>query len=428
MMRQVYDIEERKVQYIKDGTKIVLWGVGKIGLQIINGEFGNYDICFAVDSKIKLGDEEYISNISVHSPSILKQVSMEDKLLVIAMDCWIGVAEQLEKTGRHMFLDYIPYVYLSYSAIDIGFLWFCKDETERKQILKQLSFGKKLCGLYGYCHTVFYTQCLLESREFTEKYCLIDFPTANVEHKNLPLLNEPWIYSALDVLILGYVYPEERWGTPYWRTVQRWVGQQCRVVVVTSAAFNGYFLQQTNGIEKIKSQICWGDKNLNRMIQEGKTEEEVLQILSAQDFYRYEDVEKHYNDALKKLDNIEKKCDVKIGDYIRKNGKKKVLMYSSTHPKECVMLEITRRIFEKLELDVTVLDDISGKQLKSYKTHGEFIYPSVYYALGLECDGSSEMVCVGDDIGVEMSFTEFVHTYMRMARSCLVDANSFGVM
>ena len=410
------------MQYIKDGTKIVLWGIGNIGLQIINGKFGNYDICFAVDSKIKIGEEEYISNILVRAPSVLRQISMEDKLLVIAMDYWMEVAEQLEKAGRHMFQDYTPYVYLNYSAIDIGFLWFCRDDTERKQILEKLSFGKKLCGLYGYCHTIFYMQCLMESREFTEKYCLIDFPTANVEHRNLKLLNEPWIYSILDVLILGYVYPEERWGTPYWRTVYRWAGKQCKVLIVTSAVFNGYFPQQTNGIEKIKEKICWGDSNLNRMIQEGIAEEEILQILCKRDFYQYEDIEKHYDDDWKKLDNIEKKCDVKIGDYIRKNGKKKVLMYSSTHPKEYVMLEIARRIFEKLELDVTVLDDISGKQMKSYKTHGEFIYPSVYYALGLEWD-SSERVCVGDDIGVEMSFSEFVHTYIKLARNCLTDTN-----
>ena len=93
------------------------------------GQKLSYGELVILDSKIKIGEEEYISNILVRAPSVLRQISMEDKLLVIAMDYWMEVAEQLEKAGRHMFQDYTPYVYLNYSAIDIGFLWFCRDDT-----------------------------------------------------------------------------------------------------------------------------------------------------------------------------------------------------------------------------------------------------------------------------------------------------------
>lgn len=402
------------MQYIPEGTGVVLWGIGTIGKQVLEGVFGNYKICFAVDSKVNADTVDKIEDITVYSPQELDEKSLEDRLLVISIYRWQEVAAELEKKGKHIFRDYIPYTYLQYSAIDISFFQFCKSDDEKKKILKDLSGGKKLCGLYGFCHMNFYKPLLLRSEQFTGKYCLIDLPTANDTSPNRDLLNMPWIYSILDTLILGFVYPGEHLGTPDWKTVKSWVSSNCDVILVPNAAFKGYFPQNTTGITQTKKQICWGDKNLNKMILEGKTADEMIRTVSSPDFYSAEEVNRFYENALNKLELGESECDVQIGDYIRKYGRQKRLMYSSTHPRECVMKELTIRIFARMGFDTEIIEAMPENDLISFKTHGEFIYPSVYRALGIKEREENEKACVGDDINDEITFPEYVDLYMEI--------------
>lgn len=177
-----------------------------------------------------------------------------------------------------------------------------------------------------------YKSCLVRSKQFTDEYCVLDLPHMNTLNQlDAELLRMSYIYSNLDLLILGFVYPHT--GSPDWRTVKSWVNEKCEVILVTNAAFKGYFPQRsTTSFPETFLQLGPGDKNLNKMIREGKSSYEILRALTSTSFYSAEMVNRFYENALKKLERGESECDIQIGDYIRKYGKQKRLMYNNTHP------------------------------------------------------------------------------------------------
>lgn len=407
------------MQYIPDGTEIVLWGLGGMGKRILSGEFGNYKISFAIDRQwkqrqIEIDEMENTESIVVYSPDILDEISLNNKMLVVGICEWHEIARDLEEKGKHIFRDYVPYVYLKVGAyLDAGFLRFCKNDTERKALLKKFSFGRKLCAMYGFCHMSIYKSWLLKSKDFIEKYCLLDIPYANV-YDDKSVLLMPDIYYNLDLLILGCVYPREAAGNPDWRTIKSWINnEKCEVILVTRAAFDGYFPQSIRAIPETYDKISYGDKNIDKMIQEGKSADEILHILSSPSFYSPEQVNHHYERALKKLELNESWCDIRISDYIREYGKQTNLMYGLTHPRECVMRELTRRIFGALGLDTELLAaEPENDSSFSLPTGAIFIYPSVYQALGIPEREEQEKLYVG--LGnVPVGFSEYIDMYVK---------------
>lgn len=415
------------MQYIPDGTEIVLWGLGEIGSRVLAGEWGDYKISFAVDRNWMQKQEEIdhignTGNIAVYSPDVLEDMSLGNKVLVIGVYKWDEIAADLEKKGKHIFRDYVPYIYLKYEALDIGFYKFCKDDDERKTLLKELTFGKKLCALYGACHTTVFKSQLLKSEEFTEKYCLLVIPPTNVyDHLYRDLLYKSYTYSDLDLLILSFIYPHTgEPPAPDWRTIKSWTDEKCKVILVTNAAFKGYFPQYTAPIPETFDKISRGDKNLNKLIREGKTADEILHILSSPDFYSREMVNRYYENALTNLEQMESACDVRIGDYIRKHGKQRRLMSDAAHPDGRLLKELTTRIFRKIGIDTKMLVRTPESDfLIRGGVEAAFIYPSVYHALGMTEKEAGEKLCVGVDINVKLDFSEFIDLYVKINRPYL---------
>ena len=403
------------MQYVPEGTEIVLWGTGYIGRQVMDGEFGNYKISFAVDRKVDANSTDKIGDISVYSPNVLDDTSfMRNQVLVIGVYFWQEIAAELEKKGKHIFRDYVPYNYLKHETVDLGFLKFCKDDEERIKFLKELSSGKKLCGLYGFCHMSVYESLLWTSKQFTEEYYTINIQIDRPGTPHFEMLCMPWIYSVLDLLILAYVHPLSNLAAPDWKTVKNWTGEKCKVILVTNASFKGYFPQHAIGVPETYERIHWGDKNLNEMILAGKTADKMLQTISMPSFYNIEKVNQFYENELNKLEQSESECDVRIGDYIRKYGRQRKLMYSTTHPHECVMKEIAIRIFEKLGLDIEILKALPESDVPSLRGAGEFIYPSVYYALGITEAQKDERVWINWDGSNYVTLSEFVDMYVEI--------------
>lgn len=418
------------MQYISEGTEIILWGTGFVGRRIMQGKYGNYKISFAINGKLGPNETYKIGDLTVYSPSVLEDKSLfKNQPIVIGVDRWQEMAARLEKMGKHIFLDYIPYSYLY--GLDIDLLRACKDDNERREQIKKLSFGKKLCGLYGFCHMSVYHRLLSENRQFTDEYCLLNLPQANgPDLPNFDLLPMPWLYSSLDLLILGFSFQSKTFGVPDWRTVKSMVNDKCKVILVTNAAFKGYFPQHTEEVpvemqrlpatvDRIRYRIRWGDKNINRMIRAGKTSDTILRTISATDFYDAEKVNRFYEKSLKKLEDNEAECDIRIGDYIRKYGRQKRLMYSSTHPVDCVMKEIAIRLFRKIGLDTEPMEVMPEDDMPSLSSGAEFIYPSVSRALGIAEEQEFEKIRVSLDERY-LTLSEYIDFYMEANKPYLM--------
>lgn len=414
------------MQYIPDGTEIVLWGLGDIGKQVITGVYGNYKISFAVDRhwiqrQAELDDMGYTESITVYSPDILDKISLNDKMIVLSTISWQEIAVRLEERGKRIFRDYVPYTFLRYHAVDARFFNFCESESERKALLKEFSRGKKLCGVYGFCHVRTYASLLAECEQFTEEYCLLEFPRANIDiRRDLDFLCKPHIYSDLDLLILGFVYPTKQHGTPDWRTVKSWVNKECKVIMITNAAFEGYFPQYVSAIPETFNEICIGDKNLNKMIREGKTADEILPVLTSTDYYSPEMVNKFYEKALRRLELNESACDIQIADYIRKYGRQRRLMHDRGHPCQPVLKELTIRILSKIGFDAGPVAIAENHIISRFSVNRDFIYPSVYHALGITQSGETEKAAIDAGRKNQVTFSEFVDLYIKLNKPYLL--------
>lgn len=404
------------MKYVPEGTEIVLWGVGAIGRRVISGVYGNHKISFAVDSKVDAGTIYKIGDVTVYPPSVLDDTSfLKNRLIVISIACWSEIAAELEKKGKHIFRDYVPYTCLKQGIVDIGLLNFCANDEERLALLKELSSGKKLCGLYGCCHMVAYETLLLENEQFVEEYCTILLDAHNAGSPRFEMLCKPWIYSTLDLLILSYVYPPNQNESPDWRTVKSWTSEKCKLIFVTNAAFKGYFPQEIRTFPELAGIIKRGDKNINKMIQAGETAERIYQTISMPSFYGVDEINRFFEKELKRLERVESACDVRIGDYMRKYGREKILMYFSTHPRECVMKEIAIRILKAIGINA----GMPASDTALYFLREEFVYPSVYHALGIIESPEDEKIAIYCDPRNLVTLSEFVDLYVKINKPYL---------
>lgn len=131
--------------------------------------------------------------------------------------------------------------------------------------------------------------------------------------------------------------------------------------------------------------IPFGDKYVERLIENGMNQEEIMNIVLDENFIGAEEIIQNAESSLAELQRREQQTDVKITDYIKEHYQKKQLFYSCNHPNEELMLEYTNRLLRFLgydEMEIGIADYyISGGSLKGQDIP---VYPSVIKALGLE--------------------------------------------
>lgn len=114
--------------------------------------------------------------------------------------------------------------------------------------------------------------------------------------------------------------------------------------------------------------------------------EEFLQKWNDPDLFTVEQLEYNVNRSLKSLEEREAKIfendygiDIRISDYIRDNYKHRHLFLTMNHPSNLLMLEVTRRIFERLGIEFDV--PAPQKELLGMKCLPPA--PAVYQKLGM---------------------------------------------
>lgn len=372
------------MRYLEAERSIIIWGAGSLGSYVINNFSNIYNIKFIVDNKVKVDNKEHLKNVAVYNPAVLRDRKLwDDSILVLCLFKVEELKEQLNSFGLKIFEDFIPWYLLDYNFISMDFLVFLEKDSDKEKYIKKLAAGRKICALYGMCHMSIYRNFLLKSKKFLNEYVILDIPAVNDKSsKHHNVLKSDFIWNSCDLVITSLFSPINLWDVPCTKEVLEKLNRSCKKIVVTNAAFKGYFLQHTIGIKETAQYFGWGDKNINRMIKKGETLKEIENKILETEFYDYEFINKYFDRSLKILEEGEEECDIKIGDYIKDNGKIRVLYYSWTHPKEEVMLELGKRIFAALELDGSVLDNFANEIILN--TNEELIYPCVLKALGIE--------------------------------------------
>ena len=286
-------------------------------------------------------------------------------------------------------------------------LWTMYNDSKVVDIIERIiCHGRKKVAFYGRCHENFYYYTLNQCKTFKKKYIYVrigqvGLPSSKLKNKYFNNVN---IWKKMDVIIynLGISIDEDTIG---FEEIRRSLSDKTRCIALTNAAFKGYFPQHTDKIFKNESLLFRGDKNLNKLIEAGQHTE--IKKLENLDYYSKESVNAFFDSNVEKVKIYEKKCDIKIADYIEKYGKHRILYYSMTHCVEDVMIELTARIMVALGLDAKELSEINLEFAPKYNTHMEAVYPSVCEGLGISLKtldtwwivpGESERFLFGDYI------------------------------
>lgn len=207
--------------------------------------------------------------------------------------------------------------------------------------------------------------------------------------------------------------------------------ETCKIITVPSAlvrlywpqmgrswkgALNIYFKKDRN--QQNHGPFEYGDENINRMIEEGKDVEEIITMLTSDNFYTNEQVEAHINTMLRILEYEEDRCDIKIASYIRQNYKEKMLYRDMAHMQTCLVCEMVRRVLECLDFKTDEIDEMellkNNRTIQEYETHCTEvpIYPSVAKYLGLKWWDKNMLYDVRFYNGVKkMTFEEYIRSY-----------------
>ncbi|MBO5166764.1 MAG: hypothetical protein J6B90_09240 [Lachnospiraceae bacterium] len=369
--------------FLEKGKKIVVWGIGRIGSKVIKKWGESYHICFAIDEKAESVSLEYLG-YRVYGVSKLAELADDDLMLVVAMEDWKSVMPQLADLGMQMFRHWVPFSLLEYDCINPDFCYLLNTEEEKKYAFKRLAQGKLILSTYGMCHMTAYKRMLLSSSEFAEKYILIDLPAINAgTHANYALLQENTVWSSCDLILYSSYsmgFYRDSPDVPDPDQLVAMLDKNCRIISITSAAFKGYFPQHIAPpyfTPEIRYKYAWGDKNIDKMIIAGTTDDEIITAIVSADFYPEEYVERFFNHSLKILEGAEENCVIKIADYIRENFKDKLLYYSCTHPIVEVLLEIGRRLCNELGITDVRYESFLTDPWFQMDTNEELIYPCV---------------------------------------------------
>lgn len=412
----------------KTNEEIVIWGCGQRGKEFIEKYGDSVEIKYCIDSKVDLinQNENYFLGYHVFNPQILDD--RHDKI-VITVDKWKIIAEELISRGYKMFEDFFPYTYFikdnKIPALDMGFLEFINSDLEKERIINNFADGRLICVTYGLCHMRIYKKILLDNEEFTNKYMLLDLPPINgFDDKNYTSLKEEIVWRSCDILLCGILSKSLtiQGDFPSVSELQRLVKNKCRIINISGAAFKGFFPQHAenrtlkedaNGIS-IKKYFAWGDKNINKLYLSGKNVEEIKEIILSNDFYDRDKCIRFFQNELALLQKIEINCDVKIADYIEKIAQKQITHYSFTHPVPEVMLELAKRLLLVFGIDAN-LEKYKSENFLKMDANEEIIYPSVLKALGLYNKQNIERQVKPGHIlfsGKKLSSEEYIKKYI----------------
>lgn len=401
MKKSAEQIREEVKRKLAD-SEIVLWGKS-------NDTTRNFYLKYRNRLHIRLCVTE-----EMHQAPFLDE---EQKVPVIEWKKYQGKAED------YLVIVEEPMVHAENQILASGLQIF--EEYIDARLLEAILTDKKIAIMAGNCQMITLYELLRELKGFHEEYRVYRFSTH--------YWNSKWSIKSLSYLknlCDLYICTRHEENDPkYFREDE--LPKHCKVVVVPFAVIRLYWPQLKANVKKAVNELFledksykhhgpfeYGDVNINQMIKEGKSVEDVLKILSAEDYYSEEQVQRHMEMIMRTLEYEELESDIKIASYIKENYQKTMLYKDMVHMQVDMAWEVVKRLLEYLEMDTTELEtvrkDVETRGYQEIARHATEIpvYPSVAKHMGLEWCKEKTLYEVTFYNGTrKMTFEEYVKTY-----------------
>ncbi|MCH5275684.1 MAG: hypothetical protein J1E65_07575 [Lachnospiraceae bacterium] len=370
MKRSMLELKET-VRKKLEASNVVLWGYQDEAISFYREYKERFHITACVTEQ-------------KHHPSFL---AVEEEIPIVE---W----KEYEGNGQ----DYIvicasPFPLVENQILASGLRIF--EEYIDSNLAKAILSDKKIAIIAGACQVAVISDFLKEVKCFTDEYQCFRF----LSHRWASRWSQKsicYLKNFCDVYIcmkheeddIKFFSPEE-------------LPENCKIITIPYALLRLYWPQIKAGWKKALNEYFihhekpmghgpfeYGDININRMIREGKTADEIVRELTSDNFYSEEQVQAHIDTVLRILEYEESDCDVKILQYVQKNYLKEMLYRDMAHPSPAIIWEIIRQILDILQIKMSEAEQAQIKENKvivpTYERHCTEIpvYPSVARHLG----------------------------------------------
>lgn len=400
MKRSAIEIKEM-VKKKLETSNVILWGYQDAAI----GFYQEYKDCFHITACVT-EQKQHPSFLDVDEKiPIIEWVEYQggqDDYVVVCASPFHLIENQILASGMRIFEEYID-----------------------RNLVNAILSDKKIAIIAGACQVAVVCDFLKEVKCFTDEYQCFRFSSPHWASR-WSLKSLGYLKNFCDLYIcmkheeddIKFFSPEELPAT-------------CKIITIPYAlsrlywpqmksgwknSLNEYFLHKKNPV--VHGPFEYGDVNINRMIREGKTADEIVEELTSENFYSEEQVQMHIDMVLRVLEYAEEGCDIRISQYVRENYRKKMLYRDMGHTSHSIVWEEIRQILDILQIKMSEEEQAQVKENKViipiYERHCTEVpvYPSVARRLGLEWWQEDMQYDVTFYNGVKsMTFEEYIRAY-----------------
>jgi tetratricopeptide (TPR) repeat protein len=278
----------------------------------------------------------------------------------------------------------------------------------------------KTCIIYANCQTRLLINYLKKSEDFNKNYKIINIPLVQELLKTQKVIADE-VISQVDLFIYQPVRKEHGdLSSEY--TLNR-LPSKAISISFPSLYFKGYHPQECKNscVHQKNLLYPWGmfphgDTNIISLLKQGKTEKEIIKLISDENFYGNLSLISNVNSTLEEMRKREHEfnIDIQVSDFIQDNYKKHYLFYTPQHPSDVMGVYIVNQILSVLGFPIIDAHFIERQQEKVgiLDTFQLPIYPSVVKNLELTfC--SSEELYKNSYFCKQMNFREYVNQYIK---------------
>lgn len=260
--------------------------------------------------------------------------------------------------------------------------------------------NKKYLFLAGVCQVATVYYYLSAMKTVTDQYVITVQSTHLIPSKDA---QNYWRHIAriCDVYICGKHDPAD---TRFFQPDE--LNPDCKKITIPRLFTRLYWPQSQLGRETVRNEYFMrtrgyveqqphgpfetGDENINRLLDEGKTTEEIVQILTDENFYSSKQVEAHYDREMEIIRLEDQNCDLTFSEYFNENWKQRILYKDPVHLSTEMNWWLVGEIMKLLELPIDEIalqkENPATETVKRLYHHCTVIpvYPSVAKHLGLQ--------------------------------------------
>lgn len=327
----------------------------------------------------------------------IQKFETKEAFIIIASKDWKEISSILVEQGLKPIQDFLPFWMIA-DIIPYEEVRKYYTEEQTTQYISWLKRNRRIALLYGNCQTGIMMKILAHHVGFRNDYLILEVPAVfqfASEKEIEQFLDDKVLWGMVDLLIYQEVRKDNRFSPRL--ASDEIIGRvraECQKVRIVNVFFDGYFPQlkpvrKRWGVELHQSGLFpFGDQYVDQLVQEGKPVDEIVQIVSSEDFLRKDDIKAGCEDSINELSRREHLADVKICDYIRSEvySEGGQMFFSTNHPHNRLLYEYANRIL--CYLGYQALPDISEEdmniQFGTLKGQDIPIYPSVIRCLGIK--------------------------------------------